>query len=509
MTEALIDRRSLLQAGAAAATLAVAPASAQVRDGVRGSVDIRQTAGALPHLWANAGSDRAAITLRESWRKDVDRWRTEAGLKQVRCHGIFADELGVWAPSIQNRGKLDSPNWQNVDQVYDGFVAHGISPLIELSFMPKKLASGAATFGFYNGNISPPASLPAWSDFITQFVTHLIARYGIATVRSWPMEVWNEPNLGFFWSGKQQDYFELYKATAVAIKTIDPALQVGGPSTSAIAWLREFGAYCGQNNAPVDFVSTHCYAGDGQGKMFGHDMRLAQSDVIPAAVKEARDQIEASPLRGKPLWLTEWSSDSPAVIAHVIAACLPNLQLMSHWTVSGTYEELGVSDFVFREGDNGYGAMVDQIGKPAFNTYKLLHALGTTRLQSDGPVLASRRADGGTTALVWNLADVQAPSGIPGILRTRTVNGGPKTVTIEFRGAKAGQPVKVSYVDQARGSPFPAWRAMGSPQYPTPAQLIQLRRASEIAPPTRMRLAADRSLSLDLPPEGVALVELA
>lgn len=507
----MIDRRSLLQGGAAAAALAALPARSQgATETLRVSVDTGHASGPLPHVWSEcAGSDRAAMTLRESWRRDLDRWRSEAGLKRVRCHGIFADELGVWAPSIQNRGKLDAPNFQNIDQVYDGFVAHGVSPLIELSFMPKKLASGTAAFGFYGGNITPPTSPEAWGAFIRQFVVHLVDRYGVATVRTWPIEVWNEPNLPFFWTGKQQDYFDLYKATATAVKSVDPAIQVGGPATSGIAWIPEFMAYCAQNNAPVDFVSTHCYAGDNYRKMLGSDAILPVSDVVPAAVRRARQQIDASPLAGKPLWLTEWSSDSPAMIAHIIRESLPHLQLMSHWALSNSYEELGVFDFVLKDGDSGYGAMVDQIAKPAFNTYKLLHGLGTTRLAADGPALASRRADGSVAALVWNLAEVKQPSGIPGASASRFVSGSAKRVTVAFRGARAGQPVRVRFVDRDRGSPFPAWHAMGAPQYPTPAQLGTLRRAAEIAPPTHLRLDAARSLSFDLPPEGVALIELA
>ena len=505
-----MDRRSILRGGAGAAALGLLPGQALAAENVRTWIDTRQQTGDLNHVWSEcAGSDRAAITMRESWRKDVDRWRSEAGLKRVRFHGIFADEMGVWAPSIQNRGKIDVPNFQNIDRVYDGLIDHGVSPLIELGFMPQKLASGSASFGFYKGNITPPRSVESWADFIRQFVIHLIDRYGIATVRNWPMEVWNEPNLPFFWTGTQQAYFDLYKATAVAIKSIDRNLQVGGPSTSATAWLPDFAAFCGQNNAPVDFVSTHCYAGDDQAKLFGTDLHLPQADVIPEAIRRAAAQIAASPLAGKPLWITEWSSDSPAVIAHVIAAALPHCQMMSHWTVSSTYEELGVLDFVLKEGDAGFGALTQQIAKPAFNTYALLNRLGTRRLAADGPVLASRRKDGSVSALVWNLAEVQAPSGIPGVSRTRTVTGAAKRMTVEFRGARPGQAVLIRFVDQERGSPYPAWRAMGSPQYPKPAQLLALRKAAEIAAPVSMRLGTDRTVSFDLPPEGVAHLELA
>lgn len=60
----------------------------------------------------------------------------------------------------------------------------------------------------------------------------------------WPFEVWNEPNLDGFWErADQKAYFDLYAVTARAIKRIDPALQVGGPSTAGAAWVAELLAH--------------------------------------------------------------------------------------------------------------------------------------------------------------------------------------------------------------------------------------------------------------------------
>jgi xylan 1,4-beta-xylosidase len=210
-----------------------------------------------------------------------------------------------------------------------------------------------------------------------------------------------------------------------------------------------------------------------------------------------------------PFWLSEWSSDSPAMIAHVLKECLPYTQGMSHWTLSNVYEELGVANYVLKEGSMGWGALVLGIALPAFNTYRLLHRLGAERLAAEGPVLASRRSDGTVAALVWNLAQVKQPAGIPGASAAREVTGAPKRLEIEFAGARAGQPVHVTYVDWKRGCPLPSWRAMGSPQYPRPDQLKQLRMAGEIPAPKTLRLDAGRKLALDLPPEGVALIEMA
>lgn len=502
-----VERRQFLGTALASAALAATPGRAAIPEALDVLVDLQRPSGTLAHVWKESiGSDRAAITLRETWRKDLDRWHAEAGIKRVRCHGIFNDELGVFTPSILDM-KAENPNFQNVDQVYDGLVERGVAPFVELSFMPSKLASGKSNFGFYKGNTSPPASIEAWEKFVQQFIAHIVHRYGLVTVREWPFEIWNEPNLPFFWSGKQQDYFQFYKATAVAIKTMDAGLQVGGPSTAGGAWLPDFAQFCATENAPVDFFTSHAYAGDDQKILFGRDLGLRQADVIPALVKQVREQIDATAFRGKPFWLTEWSSDSPAMIAHVIAGCLPYCQGMSQWALSATFEELGVPNFILKEGDTGWGMMVRQIAKPSFNTYKLLHRLGAQRLTADGPVLATRRRDGKVATIVWNLADVEQPSGIPGQKRVRTVRGSARRLSVNFRGARPGQAVAVSFVDQERGSPFPAWRAMGSPQYPSIEQLHSLRIAADIAPATHMRLDRYSRLSLELPPEGVALIE--
>ena len=148
------------------------------------------------------------------------------------------------------------------------------------------------------------------------------------------------------------------------------------------------------------------------------------------------------------------------------------------------------------------------IAKPSFNTYKLLNALGSERLEADGPVLASKREDGMIAALVWNLAEVTQPSGIPGLSHSRSLRGEAKTLLVDIAGARPGQSVSVRYVDQERGSPMPAWREMGSPQYPSRQQIDTLRQRADIAPAQKMRLDRQGRLTLSLPPEGVALLEL-
>ena len=498
------DRRDVIKAGSGALAASLLHTRAFAQPAVeRIEINLQREIGPLEHIWSRcAGSDRAAITLREDWRRDLSRLHDETGLERVRFHGIFADELGVLSMGSK-------PNFQNVDAVYDGLLDRGVQPFVELSFMPRKLASGTKTFGLYRANVTPPASLPDWSAFIESFVRHLIERYGQTEVRQWYFEVWNEPDLAaWFWAGNQEQYFQLYKATALAVKGVDPTLRVGGPSTSAVQWFEPFLAFCAANDVPVDFVSTHIYPGDDQARIFGEPRSYTQNEVIPAAMAHARAQIDATRYKGAELWLSEWSSDSPAMIAHVLTRCLPYCHAMAHWTMSNIYEENYAADFILQEGNNGFGMLAQRsIAKPQFNTYKLLHRLGRRRLQASGPALASRTGQG-ASILVWNLADVKQATGIPGQIVPRTVSGSAKRLEVVLQGARAGQRARISYVDMERGSPYPAWRALGSPKYPTRQQIEQIRAAADIAAPETRRLDASGTLTLDLPAEGVALIEL-
>jgi xylan 1,4-beta-xylosidase len=155
-------------------------------------------------------------------------------------------------------------NWSKIDQLYDDLLARHIRPFVELGFTPKALATSQNSVFYWNGNTSHPKP-EGWHDLVDAFIIrHIEERYGKDEVRTWFFEVWNEPNLSGFWEGgDQKAYFELYDLTAKTIKSIDPALRVGGPSTAGAAWVPEFLAHVKQSGAAVDFVTTHTYGVQG------------------------------------------------------------------------------------------------------------------------------------------------------------------------------------------------------------------------------------------------------
>ena len=182
--------------------------------------------------------------------------RAELGAEMVRAHGILHDRLGVY----REEDGRPVHDFSRIDAALDRLLETGLRPIIELSFMPADLASDPNRTVFdYRGIISPPRDLGRWRDLVEALVRHLVDRHGRDEVARWLFEVWNEPNLQVFWTGTEADYFDLYDASAEAVKAVDPAFEVGGPSTSAVGWVDDLLEHARQRVVPLDFVSTHTY----------------------------------------------------------------------------------------------------------------------------------------------------------------------------------------------------------------------------------------------------------
>ena len=243
------------------------------QDTERMAIDAHAAATPFSHFWElGFGSGRAILSLRESYRNDVRALKQATGLQYLRFHAIFHDEVGVYDEDAQGNPVY---NFSYVDQIYDGLLANGVRPFVEISFMPKKLAVRQDLHPFwYKQNVAPPKDYGRWDGLIHAFAEHLVQRYGIDEVAQWYFEVWNEPNIDF-WTGepKQATYFELYDHTARALKAVNARLRVGGPATAAADWVPDFLAHVVHDNVPADFVSTHGYADDTVENLF-HNLSL-------------------------------------------------------------------------------------------------------------------------------------------------------------------------------------------------------------------------------------------
>jgi xylan 1,4-beta-xylosidase len=470
--------------------------------------------GSLDRPWEPMiGSEHLSYLLRDDrtggrvigaeLREALRLARDEFGVRAVRAHGILCDDLGAYTES-QGRPVY---SFDGVDRVYDTLMEACLRPVVELSFMPAALARDPSKTVFnYEGIISPPRSWPRWRDLVKALADHLLSRYGEAEVTGhWSFEVWNEPNIGVFWSGTPEEYFRLYDTSAGAVKSVHPALRVGGPSSAAAGWVRQLLAHVGSSGAPLDFVSTHVYGNE-------------PLDLRPALASAGRE--------GTPIWWTEWGTTpvhfnrvgdsvfAAAFLLRGMASALGRVGALSHWVASDHFEELGPPSELFH---GGFGLLsVGNLRKPRYWALSLLARMGPERLavdvQGDGALglvdaLAARHSDGRVGVLVWN-----------GTLDQGKVFGDPllsRDVSLRVSvPAGASYTVRHYRIDAGHSNIVPIWEDLRSgAAWPSASQWSVLREANrleELVPPSRV-VAADGvvELAFSLPMPGVSYVELA
>ena len=472
-------------------------------------VDVNRARTNFPHFWEHGfGSCHAPITLCEDWRNDLRTVKKIVDIKTVRFHGIFDRETGLYAGEDEHGHPI--LNFTRVDLIYDGLLKNGVRPFIELSFMPDALAddvAGSIHPFAYHQNVAPPKSYLKWYELVHRFTAHLVERYGIEEVSQWLFEVWNEPNIDFLageGSQKQERYFLMYDLAAQAVKDVSERIQVGGPATAQAAWVSDFINHCVRHNVAVDFVSTHIYPNDDAMTVLRTNVGVTQENLVALAVRKVHDEVQASARPDLPIIWSEFNAgfdggqtDEPYVgpwLANTIRLCDGYATEMMYWTFTDAFfEEGGVFPSPF---NRGFGLIATgSIPKAPFNVFKTLHFLGTERISDIGSesALATIRKDGRVVVALWNYV-------LP------RQHGGKKSFSVELAGRHCRYAL-VHLVDEDHGNAMKAWKTMGEPAFPTPAQQQQLRSAGELPAPHMVRLTEGKRLTITLEPNALAVVE--
>jgi xylan 1,4-beta-xylosidase len=510
--------------GAACLTNNVALAAAPAKPAARQVVlDAAKAEQALDRFFdLSIGSDYPGTLRRDDSMAQLKTLVDETGFRYIRFHAIFHDVLQTVK---KENGKLVY-DWTGIDKLYDDLLARKIKPFVELGFTPNALATSKAKIFYWEGNTSHP-ELNGWRDLVTAFVQHCQQRYGKEEVRSWFFEVWNEPNLDGFWErADQKAYFELYDVTANAIKAIDPALRVGGPSTAGAAWVPEFLEHVAKSGAAVDFVTTHTYGVDSGflDEKGVEDTKLSPApDAIIADVRKVRKEIAASRYPHLPLYFTEWSTsynprdrvhDSYIGAAYILSKLKGSKGLaqgMSYWTYTDLFEEPGPQNKPF---EGGFGLMNPQgVRKAPYFSYKYLHALSGKEIPvQDGQVMAA--SDGkAVRAVAWDFQLPQQPVSNRSFF-SRVLPATPSApLAVSIRHAKPGKyRLQVRRTGFRANDAYTAYIEMGMPDKLSPEQLDKLTALTKDAPEIEREVSIGKSggysLTVPMRSNDVVLVTL-
>ncbi|HEU5402790.1 MAG TPA: beta-xylosidase [Terriglobales bacterium] len=540
--------------------LAVASAAQQI---VNIKVDAAKPIGPFEPVWAWVGHDEPNYTYSDEGRNLLTELsQLSSSPVHDRTHNLLTSGDGT--PSLKwgstNAFTRDASgktvyDWTIIDKIFDTYKATGITPLVEIGFMPEALSVHPKPYKhhwpqtFDTGWAYPPKDYQEWSDLIFQWVNHTVHRYGAAEVAKWDWEVWNEPDI-FYWHGTEAEYFKLYDYAVTAVKRAFPQARVGGPATTgpanphAAGFLQAFLEHCasGQNYAtgrkgvPLDFISFHAKGRtkfvDGHVRLdIGNNLRdidqgfaiiekfpalnhlpviLSESDPEGCAACDATSHPENAYRLG-----SQYASYEAELLNGTLSLAQRhhiNLEGSVTWafTFPGQPMFAGLRAFTTHDIDlpllNAFrmfgqmkGERVSAESSGALGLSDVLKA--SVRSQGDVDAIASR--DGrGLNVIVWNYHDDS--SGSPGAEVHLRVEGLPRGVS----------QVRLEHwrVDHDHSNAYTVWRAMGSPESPSAGQLERLKAAGQLSLIESPRRVSVQGTAIELnftePRQGVSLLSV-
>jgi xylan 1,4-beta-xylosidase len=540
------------------------PASPAAAFSVTVKVDAAKRIAALPPVWRFFGADEPNYaTSTQGERLLMELGSLRPGQVYFRAHNLLTTGDGTadfkWGSTNIYTETAGTPvyDYTIVDRIIDSYLARGIHPYLEIGFMPEAMTSapddvpyrrpwkpGVDYRGITAGWSYPPRDFNKWAEMVYQWTRHNVERYGRLEVERWYFEVWNEPNLEFYWSGTAENFYRLHDYTIDAVRRALPGARVGGPDIagSGAAFMDGFLKHVttginyatGEVGTPTDFLSFHA---KGQPTLVDGHVHMGIATQL-RTVDEAFAKIASVPeLAHKPIIIGENDPEG-------CAACPGPQNAYRNGTLYSSYTAASYArlwelarrrqvelqgaltwafTFVGQPWFAGYRQLATNgVDLPVLNAFRLLSRLGTEQIAatssaevpleqivSDGVanspdvgVLATRSDDGSVDILLWHYRDddVAGPAAQVHLVLTGLA---PRA---EYRG-------RVWRIDRQNGNAFSAWQAMGSPASPTKQQVEQLIRAARLnsrSVPIEARGHDGRVLSIErsLPLQSVELIEL-
>ncbi len=541
--------------------LAAFASSLFAQDAVTVTVDAAKSAGPNKPFWAYFGYDEPNYTTAGNGRKLIRELSDLSPVPvSIRVHNLLT--TGDGKPSLKwgstNAYTEDSSgkpvyDWTIVDGILDTFVNSGAKPFVEVGFMPKALSTHPDPYrhnfpeekNVFTGWSYPPNDYAKWDELIYRWAQHCGEKYGKQTAERWEWEVWNEPNIGY-WHGTPEEYDKLYDHTVAAIRRALPGAKVGGPATTgpgdakAAAFLRQFLEHClsGKNDAtgktgvPLDFITFHAKgspkinAGEVRMGMAKHMKDISNGFEIVRSFSKYKDLpivlSESDPEGCAACSLPQNAYRNGTLYAVYMAASLNGAKELAEKT--GANLE-GFLTWAFEFENQPYFAglrslATNGVDQPVLNVFRMMGMMrgGYIAAKSDRAVpiealvnkevaspetdAIATRTDHDVSVMLWNYEDWDKTDSSA-------------TVHLNITGLpKAANRLLLRHfrIDGEHSNSYAAWKAMGSPQSPSAAQISKLEAAGQLqlleSPRYIDAKAGGAELKFALPVQGVSLVQL-
>ncbi len=530
------------------------------------SVDLSKTQGPYKPIYRWFGYDESDYTTMKYGRQLLRELHDLSPAPvYIRAHHLLTSGNGVpelkWSSSnVFSLDKNGKPvyDFTITDEIFDAYRQAGVRPLVELGFMPKDLAAtvpGIATYQLHypaptmgGASNNPPKDYKVWGDLIRHYVQHLVGRFGRQEVSTWCFEVWNEPDI-LYWHGTPAEYFKLYDYAVAGVRAALPGAMVGGPASTgpanpkAAAFLDSFLKHCLNDKSaadgkpvPLSFISFHP---KGRPTVVDGHVQMGIAAELKSVQRGFQIVAQYPQFIRLPIILSEADPEGCAACSMKVnpANAYRNGPLYPSYTATAMKAIVGLQDdykvnliamlsWSFEFENAGYfegfrSLATNGIDKPILNLFRMAGLMSGERaetrstgatplneLVSEGARQVpdidafATKSEREAAIMLWDYHDDDTPAPDAEVKVTVTgISSGVKRVLLEhYR------------IDETHSNAYTVWKAMGSPQSPTPGQYAKLKAAGQLqllTSPDWLDVSdGEVTITTSLPRESISLMHL-
>lgn len=176
------------------------------------------------------------------------------GFKYVRIWNIFSTQM-----KVTDGIHIGNYSYDQIDIALDFLDKHNIIPFLDFGVRPSAAVKNEKVNVYYGEECVEFATREVWENLITDFLRHVVKRYGKEKVSKWIFELsYDVSHKKECYKDGEYDFFHAYQYLYNTVKGIVPLAEVGGPMAivhCSEMFLREFFQKSKENDCVPDFVS--------------------------------------------------------------------------------------------------------------------------------------------------------------------------------------------------------------------------------------------------------------
>lgn len=343
--------------------------------------DAREKRTYINHWSTCMNVGKAVDLLRADMQEQILYLKETLQIKYVRCWNIISKDL-IYRK--EKREKQYSYNFSKSDKVLEFLMKNHLKPFFQLSVKPNIVAKNLDEHVYFEEENIIFETLEQYTDFIRQWMEHLIFKFGTDEVNTWIFEIWRSR----FTEKGVEAYYRLFESTYTQIKQYAGDVQIGGMGFELIQseerLVDEIRSWNKRLVKP-DFITAYVYPYNINGNNCIVDGRRVQNENYVMEWIDKLNRVMHENHMDMPLRITEWNfsissrnvlHDSTFMAAYIvknILATINQVDFMAYWSATDIEAEHFDTDALLYGGEGILNR--NGIRKPSYYAFCFLNQL--------------------------------------------------------------------------------------------------------------------------------------